>query len=147
MQEQELDNLINNFDTEVDKNLEFQHDINLFGNELAAKLLTELDKEGVLANFYDTNFSFKFLSKPNNWNKLIFAIKMLDLDNYKRCLKLGIPESSKIKTATFEHDGTYKLQDEISKVIVLLLFDYYQIPLGAEELHDEEEETVHIRQK
>lgn len=138
MNEQELNNLINDFNTGVDKQLELEHNINLFADEVAAKLILEIDRQGVLANFGDQHFSFKMLSKKNDWTKLIYEIKLLDLDHYRHCLRFNIPEQVRIKKATFEHEGKYNLKDEIAKVLVLMLFDYYEIPITAEELRDDQ---------
>lgn len=144
MNDQETNNLINDFLRNVDKGEELQHNINMFANEVAPALLGQLDQDGVIARFEDTLFSFKFLTNPNSLNKLVFQVKMLDLNKYREALRLSVPETVTIKKAQWEHDGTYQLVDELSKMIVVLLFDYYEIPMGN--IEDQGEEgTVRVK--
>lgn len=127
-----IDRIISEFNSSVDSSLAFEKDINDFAKIVADSLFYQLDREGTLTEFQGRHFSFKFISKPNRFGKQIFDVKLLDLDDYRRCLKLAVPEyAKKIKVATFEHESEYSLKDELKSVIVLLLFDYYELPLGA----------------
>lgn len=139
-----IDAYLNEVANAVDRGVEMEHDINLFAAQLSEKLLLELDKEGVLSNFYDHNLSFKFTTYTGNITTLKFDVRMMDLDDWRRCTKLGVPEYAKpIKRASWEHDAEYNLKDELRNVIVMLLFDFFDIPVGPQEL--DEEETVHVR--
>ena len=139
-----IDRIICDFNSSVDNSLAFEKDINDFARIVSDNLFYQLDKEGTLAEFEGRHFSFKFITKPNSFGKQIFDVKLLDLDDYRRCLKLSIPEyAKKIKVATFEHEVEYNLKDELKSIIVLLLFDYYELPLGAsDEAQDEIVELV-----
>ena len=133
-----LDQIIREFTSGVDKGIELEKNLNLFAEEIAAKLIYDLDGEGIIAEYEDIVFSFKFLYRPNLFNKAIYDVKLLDLTDYRKCLKLSIPESAKnIKVATFEHEGQqYTLQQELKSALTLLLFDYFNIPLAAEAEED-----------
>ena len=127
-----IDRLISDFNASVDSRLALEKDINDFASQLSEKLFFQLDGEGALAEFQGKHLSFKFLTRPNNFGKQIYVVKLLDLDDYRRSLKMSIPEyAKKIKVATFEHETEYSLKDELRSVIVLLLFDYYELPMGA----------------
>ena len=140
-----IDTYLNEVSDAIDKGIEMEHDINLFATELSKKLFDELDREGVLANFYDTNFSFKFNTYTGSLTKLKYDVRMLDLDDWRRCSKMSIPEYAKpVKRASWEHDADYKLIDELRNVIVMLLFDYYDIPVGPQELGEEEDVQIKL---
>lgn len=127
-----IDRLITDFNSSVDKRLELEKDINEFARLVTDNLFYQLDGDGTLAEFQGRHLSFKFITKPNLFGKQIFDVKLLDLDNYKKCLKLSVPEyAKKIKVATFEHEAEYNLRDELKSIIVLLMFDYFELPLGA----------------
>ena len=127
-----IDRLITDFNSSVDKRLELEKDINEFARIVTDNLFYQLDGDGTLAEFHGKHLSFKFITKPNLFGKQIFDVKLLDLDNYKKCLKLSVPEyAKKIKVATFEHEAEYNLRDELKSIIVLLMFDYFELPLGA----------------
>lgn len=138
-----IDRILSDFNQSVDNNLSFEKDINDFARIVSDNLFYQLDKEGTLAEFEGRHFSFKFITKPNSFGKQIFDVKLLDLDDYRRCLKLSIPEyAKKIKVATFEHEAEYNLKDELKSILVLLLFDYYELPLGASD--EGQDEIVRI---
>lgn len=143
-----MDNIntyLNEVSDAIDKGIEMEHDINLFAAELSEKLFDELDREGVLASFYDTNFSFKFTTYTGSLTKLKYDVRMLDLDNWRKCVKMSVPEYAKpVKRASWEHDAGYNLKDELRNVIVMLLFDYYDIPVGPQELGEDEDIRVHL---
>ena len=133
-----IDQILANFNSEADKAMELEKDINLFAEEIAEKLLYQLDQDGVIGEFEETVFSFKFISKPNLFNKAIYDVKLLDLTDYRKCLKLSVPEQAKnIKVATFEHEGRmYTLQQELKSALTLLLFDSYGLQFGIDEEDD-----------
>ena len=133
-----IDQILANFNSEADKAIELEKGINLFAEEIAEKLLYQLDQDGVIGEFEETVFSFKFISKPNLFNKAIYDVKLLDLTDYRKCLKLSVPEQAKnIKVATFEHEGRmYTLQQELKSALTLLLFDYYGLQFGINEEYD-----------
>lgn len=133
-----LDRIIQEFTSGVDKGMELERNLNLFAEEIAAKLIYDLDGDGIIAEYEDIVFSFKFLYRPNTFNKAIYEVKLLDLTDYRKCLKLSIPESAKkIKVATFEHEGKqYTLRQELKSALTLLLFDYFDIPMAAEAERD-----------
>ena len=133
-----IDQILANFNSEADKAMELEKDINLFAEEIAEKLLYQLDQDGVIGEFEETVFSFKFISKPNLFNKAIYDVKLLDLTDYRKCLKFSVPEQAKnIKVATFEHEGRmYTLQQELKSALTLLLFDHYGLQFGANEEDD-----------
>ena len=123
-----IDQILANFNSEADKAIELEKGINLFAEEIAEKLLYQLDQDGVIGEFEETVFSFKFISKPNLFNKAIYDVKLLDLTDYRKCLKFSVPEQAKnIKVATFEHEG---------RMYTLLLFDYYGLQFGINEEDD-----------
>ena len=133
-----IDQILANFNSEADKAMELEKNINLFAEEIAEKLLYQLDQDGVIGEFEETVFSFKFISKPNLFNKAIYDVKLLDLTDYRKCLKFSVPEQAKnIKVATFEHEGRmYILQQELKSALTLLLFDHYGLQFGANEEDD-----------
>ena len=133
-----IDQILANFNSEADKAMELEKNINLFAEEIAEKLLYQLDQDGVIGEFEETVFSFKFISKPNLFNKAIYDVKLLDLTDYRKCLKFSVPEQAKnIKVATFEHEGRmYTLQQELKSALTLLLFDYYGLQFGINEEDD-----------
>ena len=133
-----IDQILVNFNSEADKAMELEKNINLFAEEIAEKLLYQLDQDGVIGEFEETVFSFKFISKPNLFNKAIYDVKLLDLTDYRKCLKFSVPEQAKnIKVATFEHEGRmYTLQQELKSALTLLLFDYYGLQFGINEEDD-----------
>ena len=133
-----IDQILANFNSETDKAMELEKNINLFAEEIAEKLLYQLDQDGVIGEFEETVFSFKFISKPNLFNKAIYDVKLLDLTDYRKCLKFSVPEQAKnIKVATFEHEGRmYTLQQELKSALTLLLFDHYGLQFGANEEDD-----------
>ena len=133
-----IDQILANFNSEADKAMELEKNINLFAEEIAEKLLYQLDQDGVIGEFEETVFSFKFISKPNLFNKAIYDVKLLDLTDYRKCLKFSVPEQAKnIKVATFEHEGRmYTLQQELKSALTLLLFDHYGLQFGANEEDD-----------
>ena len=133
-----IDQILANFNSEADKAMELEKNINLFAEEIAEKLLYQLDQDGVIGEFEETVFSFKFISKPNLFNKTIYDVKLLDLTDYRKCLRFSVPEQAKnIKVATFEHEGRmYTLQQELKSALTLLLFDHYGLQFGANEEDD-----------
>ena len=133
-----IDQILANFNSEADKAMELEKNINLFAEEIAEKLLYQLDQDGVIGEFEETVFSFKFISKPNLFNKAIYDVKLLDLTEYRKCLRFSVPEQAKnIKVATFEHEGRmYTLQQELKSALTLLLFDHYGLQFGANEEDD-----------
>lgn len=133
-----IDQILANFNSEADKAMELEKNINLFAEEIAEKLLYQLDQDGVIGEFEETVFSFKFISKPNLFNKAIYDVKLLDLTDYRKCLRFSVPEQAKnIKVATFEHEGRmYTLQQELKSALTLLLFDHYGLQFGANEEDD-----------
>ena len=133
-----IDQILANFNSEADKAMELEKNINLFAEEIAEKLLYQLDQDGVIGEFEETVFSFKFISKPNLFNKAIYDVKLLDLTDYRKCLRFSVPEQAKnIKVATFEHEGRmYTLQQELKSALTLLLFDHYDLQFGANEEDD-----------
>ena len=133
-----INQILANFNSEADKAMELEKNINLFAEEIAEQLLYQLDQDGVIGEFEETVFSFKFISKPNLFNKAIYDVKLLDLTDYRKCLKLSVPEQAKnIKVATFEHEGRmYTLQQELKSALTLLLFDHYGLQFGANEEDD-----------
>lgn len=134
-----IDTYLNDVSKAIDKGIELEHDINLFAAQLSENLFPELDREGVLANFYDTNFSFKFTTYTGSITTLKYDVRMLDLDDWKKCSRLSVPEYAKpIKRASFEHDPQFSLKDELRSAIVMLMFDYYDIPIGPQDLGEDE---------
>ena len=133
-----IDQILANFNSEADKAMELEKNINLFAEEIAEKLLYQLDQDGVIGEFEETVFSFKFISKHNLFNKAIYDVKLLDLTDYRKCLRFSVPEQAKnIKVATFEHEGRmYTLQQELKSALTLLLFDYYGLQFGINEEDD-----------
>lgn len=137
------DNLIREFSSSVDKELELQKDINEFARELAEKLIYDINGQGLLVTFNDNHLSIKVFSETNLYGQLVYSVKLLDLDKYAQAMKLSVPETVKIKSFNFEHDESYELKDEIRNVLVLALFDFYGLDFSAEDLG--EEESVRFR--
>lgn len=138
-----IDNLISEFNSSVDKELEMQQDINLFAAEIAKMLVKKVDdeREGVTAGFYDTVFKFILLTSPNIHNKLFFKLKMLDMQKVAMHEKLNTMETLTCERADFEHDGSGTLEDEVRSVIALLLLKHYGFSIKP---YEEDEENVQI---
>ena len=132
------DNLIREFSSSVDKELELQKDINEFARELAEKLIYDINGQGLLVTFNDNHLSIKVFAEANLYGQLVYSVKLLDLDKYAQAMKLSVPETVKIKSFNFEHDECYELKDEIRNVLVLALFDFYGLDFSAEDLGEEE---------
>ena len=132
------DNLIQEFSSSVDKELELQKDINEFARELAEKLIYDINGQGLLVTFNDNHLSIKVFAEINLQGQLVYSVKVLDLDKYAQAMKLSAPETVKIKSFNFEHDESYELKDEIRNVLVLALFDFYGLDFSAEDLGEEE---------
>ena len=132
------DNLIQEFSSSVDKELELQKDINEFARELAEKLIYDINGQGLLVTFNDNHLSIKVFAEINLYGQLVYSVKLLDLDKYDQAMKLSVPETVKIKSFNFEHDESYELKDEIRNVLVLALFDFYGLDFSAEDLGEEE---------
>lgn len=139
-----IDNLISEFNSNVDKELEMQKDINLFAAEIAKMLIKKIDdeREGVTAGFYDTVFKFLLLTSPNPYNKLFFKIKMLDMQKVATHQKLNTMDVLTAERADFEHDASETLENEVRSVIALLLLKHYGFSIKP---FEEEEEDVQIR--
>ena len=132
------DNLIREFSSSIDKELELQKDINEFARELAEKLIYDINGQGLLVTFNDNHLSIKVFAETNLYGQLVYSVKLLDLDKYAQAMKLSVPETVKIKSFNFEHDESYELKDEIRNVLVLALFDFYGLDFSAEDLGEEE---------
>ena len=79
-----LDQIIREVTSGVDKGIELEKNLNLFAEEIAAKLIYDLDGDGIIAEYEDIVFSFKFLYRPNIFNKAIYEVKLLDLTDYRK---------------------------------------------------------------
>ena len=132
------DNLIREFSSSVDEELELQKDINEFARELAEKLIYDINGQGLLVTFNDNHLSIQVFAETNLYGQLVYSVKLLDLDKYAQAMKLSVPETVKIKSFNFEHDESYELKDEIRNVLVLALFDFYGLDFSAEDLGEEE---------
>ena len=132
------DNLIREFSSSIDKELELQKDINEFARELAEKLIYDINGQGLLVTFNANHLSIKVFAETNLYGQLVYSVKLLDLDKYAQAMKISVPETVKIKSFNFEHDESYELKDEIRNVLVLALFDFYGLEFSAEDLGEEE---------
>lgn len=137
-----IDNLIREFSSSVDKGLELQKDINEFARQISGNLVNDINGEGVLATFNNNHLSIKVFANTNLYGQVVYSVKLLDFDKWARATRLSVPETIRVKCFNFEHDKDNQLQDEIRSVLVLALFDFYGIEFSAEDLG--EEETVRL---
>ena len=135
-----VDQLVQDYVSAADKQEELESDINLFAREVSEKLFLELDKEGVLVSFYDKYLSIKFTTHYTSAAKsLMFDVRLLDLGEYRNNLKLSVPELSRIKRATFEHEGAYDLKDELRTALTLLMFDLFGLAIKPQDMGQDED--------
>lgn len=138
MEQFDTDNLVREFSKSVDDGLELQKEINEFAKEISGKLAYDVNGQGVLATFRDKHLSVKAFAEKNQSGHFVYSVKLLDLDEYAKALKLSVPETVRIKSFNFEHDESFSLKDEIRSVLALALLDFFGIEFGAEDLGEEE---------
>jgi len=132
--DEKINNIVKEFNETIDTDIQFQKDINDFARQISSQLIFRINNsEAVIGEFYDRNFAFTAWEQHSRQEETFYAVKIMDLNEYKKYLKIGVPEKTRAKRATFEYLSDYNLEEQLHKAIVMLLFDEFNIPIKPEE--------------
>ena len=136
--DQDVDKIINDFCKSTDDELALQKNLNEFSKNITPRLLKKINTgEAVLAGFGEKKFAFRINSTIKNEKSIIYAVGVMDLEKFNTYFKLGVIDSYRPKTATFECEPEYSMEEQISNALTLLLFDVFGIEIGAQSLGDD----------
>ena len=128
--------LIEEFCDNVDKELKMQQELNMFAAEILPLMTRNINTDEVVRGEYNNKkLCFKLSAQTKN-NRRFYTIKVMDLEQYSRYFKMGVPQYCKAKRADFEHDPQYNIDDEIRNATVMLLFDIFGIQIKPSEEDD-----------
>ncbi len=138
MTNEEIDKVIKEFCDNTDNELALQKNLNDFSKSITKSLLNNLNTDqAVLASFGEKKFAFKLNGYRYANNKDVYKISIMDMEKFQANFKLGTLDSFKPKTATFEYEPEYSLEEEIANALTLLLFDVFGIQLSAKDMGDD----------
>ena len=134
-----VDSIVKEFCDNVDNEMSLQKNLNDFSKNVTKSLLKQINTdEAVLASFgADKKFAFKVNAYKAANNQTIYKISVADMEKFRSYFKLGALDNLKTKTATFEYDDRYNLEEEMSNALTLLLFDIFGIEVRAQNLGDD----------
>lgn len=138
MTNEEIDKVINEFCKSTDDELTLQKNLNDFSKSITKSLMTQLNtNEAVLASFGDKKFAFKLNGYQYGDKNIVYKISILDMEKFQSYFKMGAVDSLKPKTATFEYEPEYSVEEEVANALTLLLFDVFGIQLQANDMGDD----------
>jgi hypothetical protein len=131
--EKDVTQLQKQFVDNVDKGIQFQKEINEFADMILEKLYYKINQtDATNGEFYDRYFAFTAFMKDFGFNKKACTIKMFDLEQYRKYLKLGIPEKARATRADFELVPGEDIKTQFHSALVGLLFHEFGIEVSAE---------------
>lgn len=138
MTNEQIDKVIQDFCTNTDNELALQKNLNDFSRSVTSSLLQQINTgEAVLASFGDKKFAFKATEAVYENGAKIYKISVMDMEKFQSYFKMGALDSLKPKTATFQYEPEYTLEEEMANALTLLLFDVFGIELSASDIGDE----------
>lgn len=131
-----VDQIVQEFIKQTDDDLQLQKELNEFAAQLTPALLKNINtNEAVTGAYGDKYLAFRLNGQTVN-NSVIYTIRLMDLEEYKKYFRMGVPEYAKSIRADFEHDNSYRLEDEIKNVVTMLLFRKFDIEISPDSEDD-----------
>lgn len=138
MTNEEIDKLVNDFCKNTDDEIALQKNLNDFSRSITTSLLSQINTgEAVLASFGDKKFAFKASEAIYDNGVKIYKVSIMDMEKFQSYFKMGALDSLRPKTATFQYEPEYTLEEEMANALTLLLFDVFGIELRANDMSSE----------
>lgn len=130
--DQDIERITKEFITSVDKGIEFQKDINVFADEITPKVITTA--------YTGTNFTAMFNGKNLGFSMKAeyktYAVRLFDNDEFIRLKIINAEHKAVAKVARFVPEPNESLVNQVHNVIVMLLFDFFDVEISPEEIED-----------